>query len=96
MEDGEPYLDGLRVYVACAAPSEFMELVSICREGGACRYPRLDPLITHLVVRCCIMCWRLVFLLTCGISWQSCTFAPSALILQQAHALWNGRPLMGF
>jgi len=52
MEDCEPYLDGLRLYVACAAPIEFMELVSICREGGACRYPRLYPLITHIVVRC--------------------------------------------
>lgn len=38
--------------MACAAPSEFMELVSICREGGACRYPALDPLLTHIVVRC--------------------------------------------
>ena len=48
------------MYVACAAPSEFMELVSICREGGACRYPRLDPLITHIVVRPCIMSQLLV------------------------------------
>lgn len=38
--------------MACAAPSEYMELVSICREGGACRYPALDPLLTHIVVRC--------------------------------------------
>lgn len=39
------------MFVACAAPSEFMDLVSTCREGGACRYPRLEPLITHIVVR---------------------------------------------
>lgn len=62
LEDCEPYLDGLRVYVACAAPSEFMELVSICREGGACRYPRLDPLITHIVVRSCSMSHMLLVL----------------------------------
>lgn len=50
LRECEAFLDGLRVHVACAAPSEFMELISICREGSACRYQQLDPLITHIVV----------------------------------------------
>ncbi|KAK9905703.1 hypothetical protein WJX75_004882 [Coccomyxa subellipsoidea] len=44
------FLDGLRVFLACCASNEIMELACICREGGACRYPLLNPLITHIVV----------------------------------------------
>lgn len=50
-EDVPPFLDGLRVFLACCARDEMMELASICREGGACRYNQLNPLITHVVVR---------------------------------------------
>lgn len=50
-EDVEPYLDGLRVFLACCGRDEARELARICREGGACRYPQLNPLITHVVVR---------------------------------------------
>ncbi len=45
------FLDGLRIFLACCASNEIMELACICREGGACRYPQLNPLITHIVVR---------------------------------------------
>ncbi|BDA47374.1 probable protein ECT2 at N-terminal half [Coccomyxa sp. Obi] len=44
------FLDGLRIFLACCASNEIMELACICREGGACRYPQLNPLITHIVV----------------------------------------------
>lgn len=45
------FLDGVRLFLACCAQDEIMELACICREGGACRYPKLNPLITHIVVR---------------------------------------------
>lgn len=44
------FLDGLRIFLACCSRAEMMQLASICREGGACRYPQLNPLITHIVV----------------------------------------------
>ena len=50
-DDVFPFLDGLRILLACCARCELMELASICREGGACRYTQLTPLITHIVVR---------------------------------------------
>jgi hypothetical protein len=50
-EDVAPYLDGLRIFLACCARAEMLELARICRQGGACRYNLLNPLITHVVVR---------------------------------------------
>ena len=49
-DDAFPFLDGLRVYLACCALDEQAELASICLEGGACRYVQLEALITHIVV----------------------------------------------
>ena len=51
VDEVAPYLDGPRIFLACCAREEMMELACICREGGACRYNSLNPLTTHIVVR---------------------------------------------
>ena len=44
------FLSWLRVHLACCTKEEQLEMLRICREGAATRYPGLGEQITHIVV----------------------------------------------